>query len=31
MTGQPAVHANGKTFDEMRSERLVSVEEDADQ
>jgi DNA modification methylase len=26
MTGQSAVHANGKTFDEMRSERLVSVE-----
>ena len=23
MTGQPAVHANGKTFDEMRSERLA--------
>jgi hypothetical protein len=31
MTGQPAVHANGKTFDEMRSERLACVEEDADQ
>jgi DNA methylase/ParB-like nuclease domain len=31
MTGQSAVHANGKTFDEMRSERLVSVEGDADQ
>jgi DNA modification methylase len=31
MTGQSAVHANGKTFDEMRSERLASVEEDTDQ
>jgi hypothetical protein len=31
MTGQSAIHANGKTFDEMRSERLASVEEDADQ
>jgi DNA modification methylase len=30
MTGQPAVHANGKTFDEIRSERFASVEEDAD-
>jgi DNA modification methylase len=31
MTGQSAVHANGKTFDEIRCERLVSAEEDADQ
>lgn len=31
MTRQPAVHANGKTFDEMRSERFASVEEDGDQ
>ena len=27
MTGQSAIHANSKTFDEMRSERLVSVAE----
>jgi DNA modification methylase len=26
MTGQSAVHATGKTFDEMRSERLASIE-----
>ena len=26
MTGQSAVHANGKTFDEMRSERLARIE-----
>jgi DNA modification methylase len=26
MTGQSAVHANGKTFDEMRSERLDRIE-----
>jgi hypothetical protein len=30
MTGQSALHANAKTFDEMRSERLVSAEKDAD-
>ena len=30
MTGQSAVHANGTTFDEMRSERLASVEGSVD-
>jgi hypothetical protein len=31
MTGQPAFHAGGKTFDEMRSERLARVETSVDQ
>ena len=31
MTGQSAVHASGKTFDQMRSERRASVEEGEDQ
>jgi DNA modification methylase len=30
ITGQSAVHANGKTFDEMRSERLARVEASVD-